>query len=171
MSETEEVLFRAQACGLRKTSLPITYTLLPQVHNLSLCLLFCPIKFIRLGISLEAQWLRLCTSTAGGMDLIPSMGNKIPHAPQCSQKNSYASMPRLSLQNTHLITLLSILTSGNSVCRIKCKLLDITHKVLKLRLPTFIILSSTPPLWVLNKHFCQKGCLSIEATFLILIFV
>ena len=108
------------------------------------------------------------TFTAGGMDLTPSTGNKIPHAPQRSQKNSYASMPRFSLQNTHLITLLSILTSGNSVCRIKCKLLDITHKVLK-QLPMFIILSPTLPLCVLNKHFCQKGWLSIEDTVLIFI--
>ena len=85
--------------------------------------------------------------------------------------SSYTSMPRLSFQNTHLITLLSILTLGNSVYRMKCKLFDLTDKVLKLRLPTFIILSPNPPLCVLNKHFCQNGCLSIEDTFLIFISV
>ena len=33
-------------------------------------------------ISLAVQWLRLCTSTAGGMGLIPSLGTKISHAMQ-----------------------------------------------------------------------------------------
>jgi len=32
------------------------------------------------GISLEVQWLRLCTSTAGDMGLIPDQGAKITHA-------------------------------------------------------------------------------------------
>ena len=30
--------------------------------------------------SLVGQWLRLCASIAGGMDLIPDQGTKIPHA-------------------------------------------------------------------------------------------
>ena len=39
------------------------------------------------GTSLVVQWLRLCTSTAGGEGSIPGKGTKIPHDPQCSQKN------------------------------------------------------------------------------------
>ena len=33
-----------------------------------------------LGTSLEIQWLRLCTSTAGGTGSIPDGGTKIPYA-------------------------------------------------------------------------------------------
>ena len=32
------------------------------------------------------QWLRLHTSNAGGMGLIPGWGTKIPHAVRCGQK-------------------------------------------------------------------------------------
>ena len=32
------------------------------------------------GTSLAVQWLRLHASTAGGTDLIPGQGTKIPHA-------------------------------------------------------------------------------------------
>ena len=32
------------------------------------------------------QWLRLCTSSAGGAGLIPGQGTKIPHAVGCSKK-------------------------------------------------------------------------------------
>ena len=35
---------------------------------------------------LVVQWLRLCTSTAGGVDLIPDWGTKIPPTMQSSQK-------------------------------------------------------------------------------------
>ena len=38
------------------------------------------IKRLGLGISLMVQWLRLCTSTAGGTGSIPSWETKIPHA-------------------------------------------------------------------------------------------
>ena len=38
------------------------------------------------GTSLAVQWLRLCTSNAGGAGSIPSQGTKIPHAVQCDQK-------------------------------------------------------------------------------------
>ena len=38
------------------------------------------------GISLEVQWLRLCTSNAGGAGSIPGWGNKIPHAAWHGQK-------------------------------------------------------------------------------------
>ena len=39
-----------------------------------------------IGTSLAVQWLRLCTSTAGGTGSIPGQGTKIPHAMQCNQK-------------------------------------------------------------------------------------
>ena len=46
-----------------------------------------------LGTSLMVQWLRLQTSTAGGMDSIPGQGIKIPHAcavqPQKKRKKGY----------------------------------------------------------------------------------
>ena len=32
------------------------------------------------------QWLKLCTSTAGGMGSIPGQGTKIPHTVRCGQK-------------------------------------------------------------------------------------
>ena len=33
------------------------------------------------------QWLRLCTSGAGGLGLIPSWGSKTPHAVQWGKNN------------------------------------------------------------------------------------
>ena len=39
-----------------------------------------------LGAPLEAQWLRLPTSTAGGLGSFPGRGTKIPHATQCGKK-------------------------------------------------------------------------------------
>ena len=45
-----------------------------------------------IGTSLAVQWLRLCTSTAGGTDSIPGQGNKIPHAMQCNQKKEKVAM-------------------------------------------------------------------------------
>ena len=39
------------------------------------------------GTSLAAQWLRCCTSTAGGTGLIPGLGTKIPYATRHSKKN------------------------------------------------------------------------------------
>ena len=39
-----------------------------------------------LGASLEAQWLRLPASTAGGLGSIPGRGTKIPDATQCGKK-------------------------------------------------------------------------------------
>ena len=38
------------------------------------------IKTLTAGISLVVQWLRLCTSTAGGTGSIPGWTAKIPHA-------------------------------------------------------------------------------------------
>ena len=37
-------------------------------------------KLGSLGTSLVVQWLKLCTSSAGGEVLIPGQGTKIPHA-------------------------------------------------------------------------------------------
>ena len=38
------------------------------------------------GTSLGVQWLRLCTSIAGGVDLISGRRTRNPHAAQCGQK-------------------------------------------------------------------------------------
>ena len=38
------------------------------------------------GISLEVQWLELCTSTARDMGLIPGWGTKIPQGRWQGQK-------------------------------------------------------------------------------------
>ena len=45
-----------------------------------------------IGTSLAVQWLRLCTSTAGGTGSIPGQGTKIPHAMQCNQKKEKGAM-------------------------------------------------------------------------------
>ena len=54
---------------------------------------------LTLSLSLDVQWLRLCTSTLGS---IPGQGTKMPHAMQCSQKKkkkncscSSAAVPKL----------------------------------------------------------------------------
>ena len=39
------------------------------------------------GTSPVVQWLRLCTSNAGGVGSIPGQGTKIPHAVQRVPKN------------------------------------------------------------------------------------
>ena len=39
-----------------------------------------------MGTSLVVQWLRLCTSIAGGMGTNPGQGTKIPHASRYGQK-------------------------------------------------------------------------------------
>ena len=43
------------------------------------------IKCFTLGTSLEVQWLRHQTSTAGGVGSIPGLGTKILHATWCNQ--------------------------------------------------------------------------------------
>ena len=59
-----------------------------------------PIKSHRLARDfLAVQWLRLHTSIAGGIGLIPGLGTKIPHATQHSQKNKDPSV--CCLQKTH----------------------------------------------------------------------
>lgn len=40
------------------------------------------------GASLEGQHLRLCTSNAGGVGLVPGQQTKVPHAAWPSQKPS-----------------------------------------------------------------------------------
>ena len=41
-----------------------------------------------LGTSLAVQWLRLCTSNAGGIVSIPGQGTKIPHVTWHGQNNN-----------------------------------------------------------------------------------
>ena len=45
------------------------------------------------GTSLPVQWLRLCTSTAGGMSSIPGQGTKILHAAQRGQEKKKPGHP------------------------------------------------------------------------------
>ena len=56
------------------------------------------------GTSLEVQWLGLRAFTAGGMDLIPGQGTKIPHAVRHSQikklKNKNTGARRWCLRDT-----------------------------------------------------------------------
>ena len=40
------------------------------------------------GLSLAVQWVRICTSTAGGKGSIPDQGTKISHAIQCGQNQT-----------------------------------------------------------------------------------
>ena len=47
---------------------------------------------IYMGTSLAVQWLRLCTSNARGLSLIPGVETKIPHTARCDQKNKYDSL-------------------------------------------------------------------------------
>ena len=47
------------------------------------------VKRIKRGTSLVAQWLRICVSTAGSMDLIPQLGTEIPRAAQSKKLNIF----------------------------------------------------------------------------------
>ena len=47
------------------------------VGSCSLCLRFLHLKTGVIGLSQVVQWLRVCTSTAGGMGLIPGWGTRI----------------------------------------------------------------------------------------------
>ena len=49
------------------------------------------LKSGNLGTSLAVQWLRLCASTVGAMDLIPGQGIKIQHAAWHGQKKKWNS--------------------------------------------------------------------------------
>ena len=44
------------------------------------------LKNFYLRLSLVVQWLRTHDSTARGTGLIPGQRSKIPHAPQCGEK-------------------------------------------------------------------------------------
>ena len=44
------------------------------------------LKYLILGTSLMVQWLRLHTSSAGGVSLIHGLGTKLPNATVCGQK-------------------------------------------------------------------------------------
>ena len=50
------------------------------------CQLYFSLKEKEKGTNLVVQWLRLHTSAAGGMDSIPDLETKIPHAMLHSQK-------------------------------------------------------------------------------------
>ena len=47
------------------------------------------LKTKKTGTPLVVQWVRICTSAAGGHMLIPGQGTKIPHAVWCDQENTY----------------------------------------------------------------------------------
>ena len=67
--------------------------------------LISAIKKIYIGTSLVVQWLRLCTSTAGGAGLIPGQGTVIPSAVHCGQKKKKV---HLSFHFQHAPKLLSL---------------------------------------------------------------
>ena len=80
------------------------------------------IRKAQLGTSLVVQWLSLCTSTAGGVGLIPGQGTKIPHAAWPRQKKkkgaailghkTYISFSFASLQSVSLKTTLQGFPGG-----------------------------------------------------------
>ena len=49
------------------------------------------------GISLEVQWLKLCTSTAQDMGLIPGWGTKIPQGRWQGQKKKKDKLLDISI--------------------------------------------------------------------------
>ena len=67
---------------------------LKQWENLEIIL---RIIKIALGTSLAVQWLRLCTSTAGGMGSIPDWRTKIPRAARHGQKKKLYLRERYSI--------------------------------------------------------------------------
>ena len=58
------------------------------MHLFSVVVRHVTCKVLSQGTSLVVQWLRLCTSTAGGMSLIPGQGTKIPYAAGNGQKRN-----------------------------------------------------------------------------------
>lgn len=79
---------------------------------------------------------------------LPQVSNLSAFSP--APLNSYDSMPRLFFLKYTSGHLIFHLNFWNSVCRMKCKLFGLTHKILKVKVPTFIILSLTPPFCALN---------------------
>ena len=53
-------------------------------------------KYKNIKSMLGLSWVRLCTSTAGGVGLIPGRGTKIPHASQCGKKKKKRACYMLS---------------------------------------------------------------------------
>ena len=49
------------------------------------------------GTSLEVQWLRLCTSTAGGVGSIPDQGTKILHVVRQKKKKKTFTMKIMNM--------------------------------------------------------------------------
>ena len=58
----------------------------PATTNLFSISIILSFQECYIGNSLVAQWLGLRTSPAGGLDLIPGWGTKIPQAARCNQK-------------------------------------------------------------------------------------
>ena len=56
------------------------------------------------GTSQVVQWLRLCTSTAGGMGLIPGRGTEMLHAAWRGQKKSKKSKIDQLERNLELVS-------------------------------------------------------------------
>ena len=73
----------------------VVFALLGKLHiedngtSISVSTLLLLRKKKNAGISLAVQWLRLCTSIAGGMGSVPGQGTKIPHASRCGPKKIF----------------------------------------------------------------------------------
>ena len=55
------------------------------------------------GTSLAVQWLKLCTSSVGGIGSIPGQRTKIPHATWCSQKKKSITIFLNVLENKNYL--------------------------------------------------------------------
>ena len=62
-----------------------------------------------LGISLEVQWLRLCTSTAQGTGSVPGEGTKIPHDMQPKERKRSHISPtiKIMIHTEHIYKMIS----------------------------------------------------------------
>ena len=65
--------------------------------------------------SFAVQWLRLCTSSAGGVSSIPGQGTKIPHAVDHDQKTKEKN-PILSLTSVYKIQIPGWGSKGALTC-------------------------------------------------------
>ena len=73
--------------------------------------------------SLVVQWLRLCTSTAGGMISIPGWGTKIPVASWCDQKKIFFLFFFFHLKSMVLESDYQNSSSGSTLLLILAKLI------------------------------------------------
>ena len=60
-----------------------------------------------LGTSLVVQWLRLCTSNAGGMGSIPGQETKIPCAAWCGKRKKERKKEKKVFKETNINFLIS----------------------------------------------------------------